>query len=141
MTRQGALALGAEYWRQVERSTRRLVRAVPSGEGTALRLVGRGPALLRFGRPVARLSPRTVGCAYPILGGLLARGAGGSISFEQRAHEAGWTLHVEVADFDPRLAAGPGRPAWTGLLYLFVQAPLHEWIARRHGAAVSAVSE
>lgn len=138
-TQDGALALGLAYWQQVERSTRRLIRAVPSHGGTALRLLGRrGPALLRFGPPIVQLTPDVVGCSYPILGGALARHSGGTISFEQHRCESGhgWELRVAVAGFDPRLAAGPGRPAWTGLLYLLVQAPVHQWIGRRHAATL-----
>ncbi|MGN6380871.1 MAG: hypothetical protein ACTHNU_18105 [Gaiellales bacterium] len=99
-------------------------------------MLGRGPALLRFGPPIVRLTPGVVGCAYPILGGVLARRAGGTISFEQREAERGWVLRVQVAGFAPRLAAGPGRPAWTGLLYVLMQAPLHRWIGRRHAASL-----
>ena len=138
-TRDGALALGRAYWQQVERSTRRLIRAVPSHGGTALRVLGRrGPTLLRFGPPVVRLTPDVVGCSYPILGGALARRSGGTILFEQHRceHGPGWVLRVAVAGFDPRLAAGAGRPAWTGLLYLLVQAPVHQWVGRRHAAAL-----
>jgi hypothetical protein len=40
-------------------------------------------------------------------------------------------LRSTVAGFLPRLAARPGAPRWTGIVYAGVQARLHDAIGRR----------
>ena len=50
----GAEHLGRAYWREVERFTRRVVRARERMGSLELRLFGNGPTLLRFGRPEGR---------------------------------------------------------------------------------------
>jgi hypothetical protein len=132
-TAAGAQRLGELYWREVERSTLGLVRARPSDGGPSLRLLGVGPALLRFGRPEVSTSPSGVSCRYPISGGLLARVAAGSISFTQTG-SAGVEVRSAISGFVPRLAARPGRPRWQGVFYGQVQARLHDAVARRYFA-------
>ena len=132
-TAAGARRLGELYWREVERSTLGLVRARPAAGGPSLRLLGRGPALLRFGLPEVATSTTGVCCLYPIRGGLLARVAAGSISFTQTGSD-GVEVRSAINGFVPRLAARPGRPRWQGVLYGQVQARLHDAVARRYFA-------
>jgi hypothetical protein len=132
-TPAGARRLGSAYWEEVERSTGRAIRVRDDAGVLELRLLGRGPALLRFGPPQARATASSVSCAFPILGGLLARAEGGSLVFVQEAGEA-WFLRSSLHGFLPRLGASPGRPRWTGILYLHVQARLHRAIGRRYAA-------
>lgn len=125
----GARRLGELYWQEVQRSTFGVVRARAGGDGLELRLLGAGPALLRFGLPEHAVSASSVRCRYPIRGGLLARAPAGSISFTQTGSDA-----VEVSSaiegFFPRLAAR--RRPRSGLLYSQIQARLHVALGRRY---------
>jgi hypothetical protein len=132
VSEEGALALGRAYWEEVERFTRGLVRVRPGGSGVDLTLVGRF-VLLRFGPADTRLDGDSVVCRYPILGGLLARAPGGAISFSQQGGDRP-ELRSAITGFQPRLAARPGRPDWTGALYAHVQARLHGAVGRRYFA-------
>ena len=133
MSASGAHRLGWAYWEEVERTTRRLVRARATAEGVELRLLRRGPVLLRFGHPELDVRTAVVSCSYPIRGGLLARGDGGVLALAQE--RAGtWCLRTSVRGFFPRLGTQPGRPGWTGFLYAHVQARLHQAVARRYVA-------
>lgn len=129
----GASRLGEVYWRQLERSTRGLIRARPAAGAPELRVLGLGPALLRFGPPELTVSSGTVSCLYPIRGGVLASTPAGSICFTQMGAD-----HVEVrsaiSGFFPRLAAHPRRPPWSGVLYPQIQARLHVALGRRYFA-------
>ena len=133
VTRDGAGRLGSAYWQEVERSTRGAVRARRTPESVELRLFGRPPALLRFGAPELKVEPTAISCTYPVLGGLLARGAGGELVLEQRRSPA-WCVRTLVRDFSPRLAGRAGSPGWTGFVYHQVQARLHRAIGRRYVA-------
>jgi hypothetical protein len=104
-------------------------------DGLELRLLGFGPTLLRFGSPRLAVSSQAVSCAYPILGGLLARGAGGELVFVHERGEA-WSLRTSIRGYRPRLADRPGRSSWTGLPYRLVQARLHGAIGRRFAACL-----
>jgi hypothetical protein len=121
------------YWQEVERSTRGAVRARQTADSVELRLFGRSPALLCFGAPEIQVGLNGISCAYPVLGGLLARGAGGELVFEQRRSPA-WCLRTLVRGFSPRLAGRAGMPGWTGLIYHQIQARLHRAIGRRYVA-------
>lgn len=132
-TRDGARLLGSAYWREVERSTRGVVRTRRTPESVELRLFGHAPALLRFGAPEIEVDPTGISCTYAVLGGLLARGAGGDLVFEQRRSPA-WCVRTLVRDFSPRLAGRDGSPGWTGFVYHQVQARLHRAIGRRYVA-------
>ena len=125
----GARRLGELYWRQLERSTLGLVRARTGRGGLQLRLLGIGPALLRFGQPQHSVSIGEVSCLYPISGGLLARAAAGSISFTQAGVDA-VEVRSAIDGFFPRLAARRRH----GLLYPHVQARLHVALGRRYFA-------
>lgn len=126
----GALALGEQYWKEVESFTRRIVRARADGRAVELRLFGR-LTLLSFGEPVTVVEASGVRSTFPIVGGLLARGPAGSITFAQSAAP---TIEVRatVEDFLPRLAGRPGGPAWTTALYRQVQQRFHTSISRRY---------
>jgi hypothetical protein len=134
VTRDGAGRLGSAYWNEVERSTRGAVRARRTPESIVeLRLFGRPPALLRFGAPEIEVEPTGISCTYPVLGGLLARAAGGELVFEQRRSPT-WCVRTLVRDFSPRFAGRPGRAGWRGFVYHQVQARLHRAIGRRYVA-------
>jgi len=132
---EGALALGRSYWPEVERCTAGLVRVRPDVRGIALRLLGDGPALLRFGDPELEADAARVVCRYAIRCGALVRRPGGSISFEQVSAN-GVELCSTITGFYPRLAAKPGAPHWTGTLYNRVQSRIHEAIGRRYFRAL-----
>jgi hypothetical protein len=126
----GALTLALAYWAEVERSTRGLVRADAEPSGVALRLLGAGPPLLRFGPAEVAVEGATVSCRYPVEGGLLAQRPAGALTLAQTTRGA-TELRSTVSGFYPRLAARPGFPAWTGTLYASGQARLHDAIGRR----------
>jgi hypothetical protein len=127
----GAEHLGNAYWREVERVTRGLVRARSRNDTLALRLFGRGPALLQFGRPSLQATGGLVQCSYPIEGGLLARRAAGEIVFAQVGGSEP-VLRSTIRGFFPSLSAREGRPDWTGALYSHVQSRIHVAISRRY---------
>lgn len=128
----GAKRLGDLYWDQLERSTLGIVRVRGrADEGTEIRLLGSGPALLRFGPVRYELTPRSVTCRYPILGGLLTRTPGGSISFTQTV-EGTVEVRSQIDDFYPRLATRRLRRGWNGVLYPQIQSRLHVALGRRY---------
>jgi hypothetical protein len=128
----GAKLLGESYWREVQRSTFGAIRIRRSADGLDIRLLGVGPALLRFGRPEHAVGSTSVHCLYPIRGGLLARAPGGSISFTQTGSDV-VEVSSAIAGFHPRLATRQGRHR-RGLLYPQVQARLHVALGRRYFA-------
>jgi hypothetical protein len=129
----GAKRLGELYWREVEGSTFGVIRMCASARGLEVRLLGIGPALLRFGQPELSVDSSSVSCLYPIHGGMLARAPAGSISFTQVGFDV-----VEVSStiegFFPRLAARRRWRRWDGLLYPHIQARLHVALGRRYFA-------
>jgi len=124
----GARRLGDRYWREVSRASRGAVRRRDTAGAIELRVFGRGPCLLRFGLPDARIGPRCVNCSYAILGGLLARRPGGSFTLSQ-AGDAEVELRAAVNGFAPRLAARP---------YDHLQRRAHLHISRRYFRALIA---
>src|SRR4051812_44942113 len=136
VTERGAEALGAVYWREVERFMHGLVRAEASPDGSVrLHLQPGGLVLLAFGPPVPAVVDDGVRCTYRIAGGLLARTPDGTISFSQEVGPP-LALASEITGFFPRLAARPGRPRWTGALYEQVQRRLHLAISKRYFRAL-----
>ena len=129
----GATQLGEVYWREVERSTLGVIRVHRGADGLDVRLLGVGPALLRFGQPEHAVSSTEVCCLYPIRGGLLVRIPGGSISFTQRGSGV-VEVSSAIAGYFPRLAARREGRRWHGLLYPQVQARLHAALGRRYFA-------
>lgn len=79
----GAQHLGHAYWREVEQTTRHVVRAGVRNGSVELRILGKGPALLSFGAPQIQVTDELASCSYPIRGGLLARRSTGEIIFAQ----------------------------------------------------------
>ena len=69
-------------------------------------------------------------CSYRILGGILARRAGGCLTLDQSG-VGGALVSSSVTGFHPRLGRRAGRPAWSGALYPHLQARLHHFIGRR----------
>jgi hypothetical protein len=134
----GAEHLGRLYWCEVERATHRLVRARRRNGGLELRVLGNGPALLRFGQPTVHATHELAYCSYPIRGGLLAQRAAGEIIFEQVGSPP--TVRSTIRGFLPSLAARRGRPDWTGALYTKVQSQIHNAISRRYFARLIAES-
>lgn len=129
----GARRLGSAYWEEVERTTRGLVQARPTRTGVDLRVLRRGPLLLRLGPPAFEVRVASVSCSHSVLGGLLARSEGGVLLLTQERTDS-WSLRASIRGYLPRLGAPPGRPGWTGLLYGQLQARLHRAIGRRYAA-------
>jgi hypothetical protein len=129
----GARRLGELYWQEVERSTFGIIRAHAGADGLKVRLLGLGPALLRFGQPTHVVSSTSVSCRYPIRGGLLARTPAGAISFTQTGSDA-VEVSSAITEFFPRLAARRQWRRWQGLLYPQIQARLHVALGRRYFA-------
>lgn len=136
-SKAGAEQLGRSYWREVQRVTRSLIRVRERKGSLELRLLGAGPALIRFGRPTVEATEVLVSCSYPIDGGLLARRRAGAITFAQTAGPAP-TVRSTIRGFFPRLAARAGRPDWTGALYNELQTRAHVAISRRYFARLIA---
>ncbi len=111
-----ALRLGARYWRTVARMSLGLARCRADGDGVALRILGRGPALLAF-RPVG-LGADEHGVVWraPIRGGLLARRPSGAFTIGRDGEE----LTVALTGLVPRV----------GFLYP-LQRPLNLAASRR----------
>jgi hypothetical protein len=120
-TEAGARKLGDLYWRVLRQSTFGVLRTSQGADEFEIRLLGRGPALLRFSCGEEAVSAETVGCRYAILGGLLARAPTGSISFTQEGTDA-VAVTSAVEGFLPRL----------GVLYAPVQSHLHVALGRRY---------
>ena len=85
-----------------------------------------GLTLLRFEARHASLGPSGSSISYRITGGLLARpnSPNGTLSIFLQVVPAGRTRFcLDVSEYHPRLA---GR--WGGVLYRFVQLPVHQWL-------------
>lgn len=121
---RGAETLAATYWREVEATTRRLVQAVAVDGHIDLRLMARGPTLIRLGPPSVLANLASVTCTYPIVGGLLVGRPGGTLALEQMNGDP-VVLRSTLTEYVPRLA---------GTLYIQVQARLHALISRRYFA-------
>jgi hypothetical protein len=77
-------------------------------------------ALLRFASPYMAANRGGCELRYPIMGGLMARGASGHIAFGLAPAGARARVWVEVLEFWPRLGLGP--------LYILTQVVLHRLI-------------
>src|SRR4051794_22059769 len=93
-TLDGARRLGHEYWRAVTRSTFGLVRAHESGDVVELRALGLPPALLALEPAYMAVAHDRVICTFRIVGGVLARRAGGTLTLTQAGLE---TAELRVA--------------------------------------------
>jgi hypothetical protein len=121
---RGAEMLAESYWSEVEASTRRLVQADVIDGHIDVRLLGRGPPLIRLGPPTVLADLPAVTCRYPIVGGLLVGSPGGALALEQVIGDP-VLLRSTLTGYVPRLA---------GALYFQVQARLHSLISRRYFA-------
>jgi hypothetical protein len=130
LSERGAAALGERYWEEVEAFTHRLVLERKRGCELELRLLGRW-TLLRFGAPQTVVDESAAFTRFPIVGGLLARAPGGSITFAQVV-EPVVELRATIDGFFPRLGGKPGGPPWAGALYRHVQRRLHTSVSRRY---------
>ena len=133
----GAEQLGRAYWGEVERVTWHLVRAREREGSLELRLLARGPSLLRFGRPTFKTTTALASCSYPIEGGILAQRPAGEIVFEQVGGPVP-AVRSAIRGFFPSLAARNGKPDWTGALYNLVQSRIHVAVSRRYFARLIA---
>jgi hypothetical protein len=133
----GGEHLGRAYWPEVERITWRLVQARERQGSIELRLLGRGPSLLRFGPPTIEATATIVCCTYPIEGGLLARRATGEILFAQ-VGDGQPVVRSAIRGFFPSLASRTSSADWTGALYNRVQSRIHLVVSRRYFARLIA---
>ena len=116
------------YVAAVERLTWGLVRGVTRAEGgQAFKILGVGPALLRFGE-VAKLGPGAY--ALPVEGGMLAKRAAGQLAFRWAGTEGGDRFETAVEGFYPRLV-GPGATRVGRLFYRLTQQVAHRWVMRK----------
>jgi hypothetical protein len=122
-TESGARRLGDSYWEAVARASRGLVRPRRTRDGVELRVLGRGPVLLRLAGPEIVVDDERVSCRYRIAGGMLARVPAGALTFTQSPSE----LRAAVTEFTPRLRPG---------LYEQLQRRLHVSVSRRYFGAL-----
>jgi hypothetical protein len=125
---RGAWRLASSYWHEVEAATFGVVRVRDFDGRVELRLLGRGPALIRLGAPTVVAEPGRVSCAYPIVGGLLVGRPGGALTLEQ-LDSGSVLLRSTLTDYVPRRVGG---------LYAFVQTRIHSAVSRRHLARLIA---
>jgi hypothetical protein len=124
-TEEGARRLGERYWVEVARASRGLVRPCRTGAAVELRVLGRGPVLLRLAGPEVVVDEERVSCRYRIVGGLLARAPGGVLTLTQSPGE----LRAAVTEYTPRLRPG---------LYTHFQRRFHVAVSRRYFGALIA---
>lgn len=125
-TADGARRLGHEYWRAVTRSTLGLIRVRERGGRVRLRVLGMRPTLLALEREDVAVAHDRVACSFRIVGGILARRAGGTLTLTQVGLETA-ELRVAVKGFYPRL----------GLLYTPLEQRFHASVSRRYLAGGS----
>ena len=124
----GARVLADRYWLEVSRVSRGVVRRRDTSLGLELRLLDRGPCLLRFGPAERTSNVDEVRCRYPIaadnarLVTTLTRHPGGELSLSQSGSQPA-ELRAAVRAFVPR---------WSGTWYEQVQLRFHVAISRRY---------
>lgn len=118
---EGARQLASRYWVALRRLGRGLLAVREHAGGVDVRVLGRGPLVLVLGPLETTHSRTSAAAAHPILGGLLARRGGGSISFEQTVGER-VELRSRITGFYPR----------RGPFYALVQRRLHLAVSRRY---------
>jgi hypothetical protein len=123
----GALELARAYWLSLERAVLHTARVVDRPGGAEVRVLGRGPALLRFAPAVTDAGADRVCARFAIRGGLLARRPGGEIAFAQERAAEGWIIRATVRGFAPRLPL---------VLYHAVQKRVHVAVGRRYVGAL-----
>jgi hypothetical protein len=133
-TERGAASLADAYWAEIRRRTAGLVRARRSGDGVELRLVGL--TLFRFGAPHTTAEADRIECRFPIVGGLLAKQEGGSLTFVQRTAPEPELL-VAVDDYLPSLSSRHERHSVRHFFYRQVQERAHAAISHRYLARMA----
>ena len=118
---EGGRRLGERYWRESTRLSGGLVRAREGPSGVDLRLLAIPLSLLLLGAPEVDVESNRVTCQYPIVGGLLSRKPGGTLSISQTALPSS-ELRVSVSGFFAR----------RGLVYRLLQRRLHVAVSRRY---------
>jgi hypothetical protein len=126
----GARRLGREYWIEIERTTRGLIRARMGKDGVSLVLGGR-ITLFDFGPPEPVVEDGRTSCRFEIRGGRLAARACGSLTITQRPRPTD-ELIVAVEDYVPRLDPTLGRRGVGGFLYAQLQERAHSAVGRRY---------
>lgn len=126
----GARRLGDEYWAEIGRVTRGLVRGRASREGVELVLAGR-ITLFGFGPPQPTADDGRTACRFQIRYGLLVARAGGSLTISQRTRPAR-ELVIAVDGYAPRLDPSLERAGVGGFLYAQVQVRAHNVVGRRY---------
>src|SRR5689334_8203990 len=118
---EGARRLGDRYWTAVAAASRGIVRPRRKRDGVELRILGRGPALLRLTGPATAVDSVELSCRYRIVGGLLARLPAGTLTLSQSSGPP-YELRATVTEFVPRLSTGP---------YEHLQRRIHVAVSRR----------
>lgn len=118
---EGARRLASRYWVALRRLGRGLLAVQEDDGGIEVRVLGRGPVVLALGPVETEHSPTSASAAHPIVGGLLVRRGGGTISFEQTVGER-VGLRSRLTGFYPR----------RGPFYALVQRRLHIAVSRRY---------
>ena len=124
----GALELGALYFSELRRITRRLVRHDARAGSSAL-LLCETLTLFVFGAPEVRVAVDEIECRLPIVGGLLVAEPGGALRVVQRTSPH-LQLGLLVTDYVPRLTSRRRR-TFRRFVYANVQRRLHTYISRR----------
>lgn len=134
----GARELGRRYLDEIGDFTHGLVRSRRGHGSTSLVLAG-GTTLLRFGPAEVEVGGDRVECRYPIVGGLLAARAGGTLVVAQRTSSPP-SLELAVVGYFPRLGASRRQRSLRRTVYGSVQARAHRAISRAflEGAAAEA---
>jgi hypothetical protein len=117
---EGARSLGDRYWAAVATASRGFVRPRRTRNGVDLRILGRGPVLLRLTGPETAVDATGLSCRYRIAGGLLARLPAGTLTLAQLSAPA-YELRATVTEFVPRLSTG---------LYEHLQRRIHVAVSR-----------
>jgi FAD binding domain of DNA photolyase len=104
-TEEGARTLGRQYWQEVARASRGLVRCRETTDRVELKFLGRGPALLHFGGAQVAIADDVVSCSYRITGGLLSLDEAGTLVISQ-AGGSQPEIRVVVGAFFARLGSG-----------------------------------
>ena len=126
----GARRLGEEYWAEISRVTRGLVRARAGRDGVELTLVGRF-TLFGFGPSEPTVDDERTSCRFEILRGLLVARAGGSLTITQNTRPPR-ELIVAVDGYIPRLDPTRDRSGAGGFLYTQLQERAHNAVGRRY---------
>ena len=119
------------YWSEVERTTRRLVRAAPAAAARSRCGCSAAGRCSASERPQTVVDDAGVLSRFPITGGALAR-TPRRLDHVRADRDAGRPAARDDRWLLPAPGRPPGRPAWTGGLYRHVQQRIHTSISRRY---------